>query len=105
MKKPTAVRKPVKSTFDKDAFVFNTDIEVLEAALKDRHEELVDLKEYAQPDSDQRKRINDLCYWLGVWETALPEAKRRGMKTVPTSARENAILGLFEKQKKGKNKK
>lgn len=102
MKKP--IRKPVKSTFDKDAFVFNTSVVVLEAALKDRHEELADLKEYAQPDSEQRKRINDLCYWLGIWEIGLPEAKRRGMTTVPTSARENAILGLFEKPKKGKKK-
>lgn len=102
MKKP--IRKPTKSTFDKDAFVFNTEIVVLENALEERVEELIDLREYQQPDQEQKKRINDLCYWIGVWEIGLPEAKKRGMKTVPTSARENAILGLFEKPKRGKKK-
>lgn len=104
MKDKRTIKKPVKNTFDKDAFVFNTDIALLEEILKERYAELEDLREYVQPDTDQRKRINDLCYWLGIWEIGLPEAKRRGMTTVPTSARENAILGLFEKQKKGKKK-
>ena len=105
MKDKRPIKKPVKDTFDKDAFVFNIDIATLEEALKERYAELEDLKEYAQPDSEQRKRINDLCYWIGIWELGLPEAKRRGMTTVPTSARENAILGLFKKTtKKGKKK-
>jgi len=100
-----SIKKPTKSTFDKDAFVFSTDVERLEQAIKERLEELEDLREYQQPDADQRKRINDLCYWIGVWEIGLPEAKRRGMKTVPTSARENAILGLFDKPKPTRAKK
>lgn len=77
---------------------------MLEGALQARYEELEDLLEYQQPNSEQKKRISDLTYWLGNWELYLPEAKRRGMISVPTSAKECAILGLYTKPIKQKVK-
>lgn len=42
----------------------------------------------------------DQIYWFGWWTLNLPEAKRRGMTSVPTCAKEAAVLGLYEKSKK-----
>ncbi|QYC52491.1 putative transposase-like protein [Salmonella phage SSBI34] len=83
--------------FDKEAFVFSTPIEKLEKCLNERYDELERLIGIKEPDPWAQDRIEDLKYWLSVWELQLPDAKRRGMVTVPTSAVENAILGLYEK--------
>lgn len=99
------MKKPVKQKFDTSAFVYTTKVEILEEALDKFHEELKDLLEYASPDSDQKRRIESLKYWLGVWELNLPELKRRGMTEVLTCAQENAILGLYKKTTKRKKKK
>lgn len=98
------MKKPAKQKFDTSAFVYATKVEILEEALGKCHEELKDLLEYANPDSDQKRRIEALKYWLGIWELNLPELKRRGMTEVLTCAQENAILGLYNKPK-GKKKK
>lgn len=98
------IRKPVKQKFDTSAFVFPTKVEDLEAALERCNAELEDLIEYVSPDTDQKKRINELKYWLGIWELYLPDLKRRNMSEVLTCAQENATLGLYKKQK-GKKKK
>lgn len=94
------IKKPVTGAFDTSAFVIMTPIEELEKVLVDRHAELEDLLEYRVPDHEQKKRIKDLLYWLGVWEMGLPEAKRRKMTSVPMSARERAALGFVRKSTK-----
>lgn len=87
---------PPKPKFDKEAFVFETPIEKIEEALK--HLEEQDEDPMAQP------LTADQTYWWGVWLLNLPEAKRRGLKTVPTCAVENAVLGLYDKSAKRKKK-
>ena len=108
-KKPATVRvakkqdikKPVRADgFDTSAFVIMTPIEELEQVLEDRLAELVDLLEYLCPDYEQKKRIKTLQYWLGIWEMTLPDAKRRGMTSVPMSAIERATLGFVRKSNK-----
>ena len=49
-----------KEKFDTSAFVFDTDILTLEEKLSTCYAELEDLLEYQQPDSEQRKRIEEL---------------------------------------------
>uniref|UniRef100_A0A1D8ER02 Uncharacterized protein n=2 Tax=Escherichia phage ESCO5 TaxID=1897495 RepID=A0A1D8ER02_9CAUD len=39
----------------------------------------------------------DQIYWFGWWTLNLPDAKRRGLKTVPTCAKENGVLKIYEK--------
>lgn len=95
------IKKPVRSDgFDTSAFVIITPIEELEQVLEDRLAELVDLLEYLCPDHEQKKRIKTLQYWLGIWEMTLPDAKRRGMTSVPMSAVERATLGFVRKSTK-----
>lgn len=99
------ITKPVKGKFDTSAFVFNTKVSDLETALEVCHEELKDLLEYVSPDADQKKRIAELQYWLGIWELNMPELKRRKMEEVLTCAQENAALGLYKKTTKRNKKK
>ena len=47
----------------------------------------------------------DELYWFGWWVLNLPEAKKRGMKSVPICAKESAVLGLYEKPKRRSKKK
>lgn len=92
-----------KEKFDTSAFVFETDLSTLEEKLLACYAELEDLLEYQQPDSEQRKRIEELKYWLGIWERDLPEAKRRGLTKVPLCAIEGRVFGTYEKKtKRGK---
>lgn len=93
-----------KSPFDTSAFTFSTSVEDLEKALGTCTEELLDLLEYRVPDSEQKKRIHELTYWLVVWETELPRIKAEGLTSVDTCAIENRVLGLYT-GKKGKKKK
>lgn len=96
--------KPKKEKFDTSAFVFEVDIELLEEKLAECYLELEDLCEYQQPDSEQRKRINELKYWLMIWERDLPEAKKRNFTKVPLSAIEGRVLGTYEKKTKRSKK-
>lgn len=86
-----------KKPFDKTAFVFNTPIEKLKECLLTCEEELVRLLTIPKPDPWVQERIDDLTYWLGVWELQLPDAERRKMTTVPMSAIERVVLGLYQK--------
>lgn len=99
--KPKAVPKkeskpsaPAKPKLDVDAFVFETEIEKIEQAMERLFEQ--------EDDPMAEPLTKDEIYWLGIWTLQLPDAKRRGMKTVPTSAREAAVLGLYNKQKRKK---
>lgn len=89
-------RAPSKPAFDKEAFVFETPIEKIEEALESLEEQ--DADPMAQPFT------KDQTYWWCNWLINLPEAKRRGLKTVPTCAVENAVLGLYDKSVKRKKK-
>lgn len=95
-KTATKPRAPAKPAFDKEAFVFETPIEKIEEALEALEEQ--DADPMAQP------LTKDQTYWWCNWLINLPEAKRRGLKTVPTCAVENAVLGLYDKSAKGKKK-
>lgn len=103
-KKPSA-RKPAtkraspsasKPKFDTEAFVFDTPIEKIEEALQRLEEQEAD--PMAEP------LTQDQLYWWGWWELHMPDAKRRGMTTVPICAKESAVLGLYEKPKGRKKK-
>lgn len=89
-------QQAAKPAFDKEAFVFETPIEKIEEALQRLEEQEAD--PLAQP------LTKDQIYWWCNWLINLPEAKRRGLKTVPTCAVENAVLGLYERKPKRKKK-
>lgn len=88
---------PKKDKFDTEAFVFDTPIEKIEEALQRLEEQEAD--PMAEP------LTADQIYWWGIWTLQLPEAKRRRMTSVPTCAKEAAVLGLYEKSKKRSKKK
>lgn len=97
-KKPATKRKaPAKSQtapkpkFDTEAFVFDTPIEEIEKALE--------RLEAQEADDMAEPLTKDQIYWWGIWTMQLPEAKRRGLITVPTCAKENAVLALPRKKK------
>ena len=94
-RKPATKRAP-KPKFDTEAFVFDTPIEKIEEALKRLEEQEAD--PMAEP------LTQDQLYWFGWWTLNLPDAKRRGMTTVPICAKESAVLGLYEKPKGRKKK-
>lgn len=97
-------RTAPKPKFDTTAFTFEVEIEKLEEAVNRCLLELEDLLEYQQPDQEQKRRIDQLLYWCGCWERDLPEAKRRGLKTVPLCAIENRVFGFYEGKAKRKKK-
>lgn len=78
-----------KPKFDTEAFVFDTPIEKIEEALQRLEEQEAD--PMAEP------LTQDQLYWFGWWTLNLPDAKRRGLKTVPTCAKENGVLKIYEK--------
>ena len=94
-RKPATKRAP-KPKFDTEAFVFDTPIEKIEEALQRLEEQEAD--PMAEP------LTQDQLYWFGWWTLNLPDAKRRGMTTVPICAKESAVLGLYEKPKGRKKK-
>lgn len=88
---------PKKDKFDTEAFVLDTPIEKIEEALQRLEEQ--------EEDPMAEPLTADQIYWFGWWTLNLPEAKRRGMTSVPTCAKEAAVLGLYEKSKKRSKKK
>ncbi len=84
-----------KSDFDVDAFVFEVDISKIEDWVKGMCIELDD-PEFEWPSYDEQ-------YWLGRWLTDLPYYKTHNIQKTLVSARESAILGLYDKTKKRKN--
>lgn len=93
---PAKSQTAPKPKFDTEAFVFDTPIEKIEEALERLEEQEAD--PMAEP------LTQDQLYWWGWWTLHMPDAKRRGMTTVPICAKESAILGLYEKQKGRKKK-
>ena len=81
-----------KEKFDTTAFVFETSIVDIEAAMARLLE---------QDEDPNAEPLTDLqLYWLGVWLMMLPDAKRRGLEKVPCCAQERIALGLHAPKKK-----
>lgn len=83
-----------KSDFDVDAFVFEVDISKIEDWVKGMCIELDD-PEFEWPSYDEQ-------YWLGRWLTDLPYYRAHNIQKTLVSARESAILGLYDKTQKKK---
>lgn len=90
-KKQNKSSKIKKSPHDTSAFIFNTPLEEIEKALKRLEDQ--DLDPLAEP------LTKDQLYWWAQWELQLPEAKRRGLTSVPTCSIENAVLGIYSGKK------
>lgn len=87
----SAPKPPQKRDFDPDALIFETalsDIEKGLALLSERFEGAWEGK--TEPWDSHAD------YILAWWTLNLPEAKRRGVKTVLASARERRILGIYK---------
>ena len=98
---PSKIKKVVakqqdkkKSDFDVDAFVFEVDISKIEGWVKGMCIELDD-PEFEWPSYDEQ-------YWLGRWLTDLPYYRAHNIQKTLVSARESAILGLYDKTQKKK---
>lgn len=89
-------KAPPAPRFDTEAFIFDTPIEKIEEALQRLEEQEAD------PMADPL--TEDQLYWWIVWTTIMPDAKRRGLTSVPVCAKESAVLGLYEKPKGRKKK-
>jgi hypothetical protein len=97
--KKTNIKQSVKkkSDFDVDAFVFEVDISKIEEWVKGMCIELDD-PEFEWPSYDEQ-------YWLGRWLTDLPYYRAHNIQKTLVSARESAILGLYDKTQKKKGAK
>lgn len=91
-KKQTTNDKP---KFDIDAFVFEMDVSKIEEWVRGMCIELDD-PEFPWPSYDEQ-------YWLGRWLTDLPYYRAHNIQKTLVSARESAILGLYDKTKKRKS--
>lgn len=106
--KPTNKSKPVKKQtttkskaktqdkpkFDTDAFVFEVNISKIESWVNGMLIELDD-PEFEWPTYDEQ-------YWLGRWLTDLPYYRAHGLTKTLVSAKESAIMGLYDKTEKRK---
>ena len=96
-RKQATTKQPVKKKpdFDVDAFVFEVDISKIEDWVKGMCIELDD-PAFEWPSYDEQ-------YWLGRWLADLPYYKAHNIQKTLVSARESAILGLYDKTQKRKN--
>lgn len=83
-----------KHKFDVDAFVFEVEISRIEDWVNGMCIELDD-PDFEWPTYDEE-------YWLGRWLTDLPYYKIHNIQKTLVSARESAILGLYDKTQKKK---
>ena len=84
-KKPSPKRQ---TKFDTEAFVFETDTEVVVEALE---------RLYAiDDDAQEYPYTNDELYWLAYWCDKIPLIKERGIKTLPLCAKEAKVLGIYK---------
>lgn len=86
-----------KPKFDVDAFVFEVEISKIEEWVNGMCAELDD-PEFEWPTYDEQ-------YWLGRWLTDLPYYRAHNIQKTLVSARESAILGLYDKTQKKKGAK
>ncbi|EFM7019246.1 hypothetical protein BAU67_001806 [Escherichia coli] len=82
-------KKPVKSSFDKTDFVFDTPVADILRGMNNLYRK------------SQTEKLTDLeLYWLGWWEMYMPVVESSLLKTVKTCAQENAVLGIYNKRKR-----
>ena len=86
-KKPSPKRQ-TKEKFDTEAFVFETDTEVVVEAL----ERLYAIDE----DDHEYPYTNDELYWLAYWCDKIPIIKERNIKSLPLCAKEAKVLGIYK---------
>lgn len=96
-KQKTTKSKQTKQKFDVDAFVFEVEISKIEEWVNGMCVELDD-PELEWPTYDEE-------YWLGRWITDLPYYRAHNIQKTLVSARESAILGLYDKTQKKKGAK
>ena len=95
MKQPKS--KEVKPKFDTDAFVFKTEISKIEEWLQKMLDDLDDPEvEYPTPDEQ---------YWLGRWIADIDFYRNNNIPYTYVSAKESAVIGLYEKPKKSTKRK
>lgn len=87
-----ATPKAKKEKFDTTAFVFETSIVGIEAAMSRLFEQ--------DEDPDAEPLTASQLYWMVVWCSMLPDARRRGLEKVPCCAQERTALGLHAPKKK-----
>lgn len=92
MTKETKTTKEFKPKFDTEDFVFKTDITKIEAWLQKMLDDLDDV-DLEWPSYDEQ------CL-LAVWLRDIDFYRANNIPYTLTSAKENAIMGLFEKPKK-----
>ena len=97
IKPATSKPKEVKPKFDTDAFVFKTEISKIEEWLQRMLDDL--------DDPDVEYPTYDEQIWIAYWIRDLPFYKANNIPYTLTSARENMILGLYEKPKKSTKRK
>ena len=90
--KQTSKPKEVKPKFDTDAFVFKIDISKIEEWLQRMLDDL--------DDPDVEYPTLDEQYWLGRWIADIDFYRNNNIPYTYVSAKESAILGLYEKPKK-----
>lgn len=95
--KPTCKSKEVKPKFDTDAFVFKTDISKIEEWLQRMLDDL-DNPDVEYPTLDEQ-------YWLGRWIADIDFYRNNNIPYTYVSAKESAIMGLYNKPKKSTKRK
>lgn len=95
MKQPKS--KEVKPKFDTDAFVFKTEISKIEEWLKRMLDDLDD-HDVEWPSYDEQ-------YWLGRWITDIDFYRNNNIPYTYVSAKESAVMGLYERPKKSTKRK
>ena len=88
--KKKASKAPAKPTFDKEAFVFNTDTDVVVEAMKRLYAIDEDVNEYPFTDEE--------LYWLGYWEMIMPKVLEMKINKLPLCAKECRVLGIYRNE-------
>lgn len=92
MTKETKTTKEVKPKFDTEDFVFKTDIAKIEAWLQKMLDDLDDV-EVEYPTYDEQ-------LWLAYWLRDIDFYRANNIPYTYVSAKESAIMGLYEPPKK-----
>lgn len=92
IKPATPKTKEVKPKFDTDAFVFKTEISKIEEWLQRMLDDL--------DDPDVEYPTYDEQVWIAYWLRDIDFYRNNNIPYTYVSAKESAIIGLYEKPKK-----
>ena len=95
--KTTSKPKEVKPKFDTDAFVFKTEISKIEEWLQRMLDDL--------DDPDVEYPTYDEQMWIAVWLRDIDFYRNNNIPYTYVSAKESAVMGLYEKPKKSTKRK